>query len=97
MQTHHALSMLIAGRLPLPDGHGPLPNPATRLIIKEALKAELRNAVGRGCCEQGVKSGQDNRQGNRDQPLRTAEGAIAYTARKPPAGMNHSIPKSIPI
>ena len=95
MQTHHALSMLIAGRLPPPDGHSPLPNPAKRLIIKEALEVEIHNAVGRGCREQGVKSGRDNRHGNRDQPLRTAEGAIAYTARKPSAGMNHSIPKFI--
>jgi transposase-like protein len=53
---------------------------ATRLIVEEALEAEVEDALGRGYYEHGAVTGAGYRNGYRTARLKTAEGPIAYAA-----------------
>lgn len=80
MRTRQSLSELIEGRLSSPDGRAELVKLATRLIVEEALEAESRDTLGRDYYEHGAQPGQGYRNGVRTGRLRTAEGAIEYSA-----------------
>ncbi len=80
MHTRETLSQLIEGRLSAPDARSELVRLATRLIIEEALEAESRDALGRGYYEHGGDPERGYRNGNRTGRLKTAEGAVDYTA-----------------
>lgn len=53
---------------------------ATRLIVEEALEGEVRDALDRGYYEHGGEPGRGHRNGHRTQRLKTAEGALEYSA-----------------
>ncbi len=53
MNTRQSLSELIEGRLSTADGRSELVKLTTRLIIKDALEAESRNALGRDHYQHG--------------------------------------------
>ncbi len=80
MRTREALSSLIEGRLSSPDGRSALVQLATRLILEEALEAEARDALGRDYYERGAEEGLGYRNGHRPGRLKTAEGAIEFSA-----------------
>lgn len=80
MRTRQSLSDLIEGRLSSPDGRAELVRLATRLIVEEVLEAESRDALGREYYEHGAEPGQGYRNGVRTGRLKTAEGAIEYSA-----------------
>ena len=80
MRTREALSSLIEGRLSSPDGRSELVQLATRLILEEALEAEARDALGRDYDERGAEEGQGYRNGHRTGRLKTAEGAVEFSA-----------------
>jgi len=80
MRTRETLSSLIEGRLSSPDGRSELVKLATRLILEEALEAETRDALGRDCYERGGEEGRGYRNGCRTGRLKTAEGAIEFSA-----------------
>src|SRR5512133_648619 len=77
MRTRQSLSDVIEGRLSSPAGREEL---ATRLIIEETLDAEARDAVGRDYYEHGAEPGSGYRNGYRPGRLKTAEGAMDYSA-----------------
>jgi len=77
MRTREALKQLIEGRLE-DGGTSELLSLSVRLIVEEALEAEVRDAVGRDYYEHGVGEGTGHRNGYRTGGLKTAEGAIAY-------------------
>ena len=80
MRTRETLSALIEGRLSSPDGRSDLVKLATRLILEEALEAEVRDALGRDYYERGAEEGRGYRNGHRTGRLKTAEGAIEFSA-----------------
>jgi putative transposase len=80
MRTREALSALIEGRLASSAGRSELVELATRLIVEEALEAEVGDALGRGYYEHGAGAGQGHRNGHRTHRLKTAEGALDYSA-----------------
>jgi putative transposase len=80
MRTRQSLSDVIEGRLSSPAGREELVKLATRLIIEETLEAEARDAVGRDYYEHGAAPGSGYRNGYRPGRLKTAEGAMAYSA-----------------
>src|SRR5512144_192978 len=80
MRTRQSLSDVIEGRLSSPAGREELVKLATRLIIEETLEAEARDAVGRDYYEHGAEPGAVYRNGYRAGRLKTAEGAIDYSA-----------------
>jgi transposase-like protein len=51
---------------------------ATRLLIEEALEAEVRDVLGRGYYEAGAEAGSGYRNGQRRGRLKTAEGLVEY-------------------
>ena len=53
---------------------------ATRLIVEEALEGEAGDAVGRDYYEHGAQPGHGYRNGYRMGRLKTAEGAMEYSA-----------------
>src|SRR5262249_22631592 len=53
---------------------------ATRLIVEEALEGEAGDVLGRDYYEHGAQPGQGYRNGYRTGRLRTAEGAMEYSA-----------------
>ena len=65
MRTRHELSDLIEGRLSSADARGQLVEPATRLIIEEALGAKTKDRLGRDYYEHGGEPGRGHRNGNR--------------------------------
>jgi transposase-like protein len=79
MRTRETLSALIEGRLSSPDGRSELVKLATRLIVEEALEAEVRDALGRDYYEHGGEDGRGYRNGHRTGRLKTAEGEIAFS------------------
>src|SRR6266540_540721 len=80
MRTRQSLSDVIEGRLSSPAGREELVKLATRLIIEETLEAEARDAVGRDYYEHGAEPGSGYRNGYRPGRLKTAEGAMDYSA-----------------
>jgi putative transposase len=79
-RTREALSDLIEGRLSSEAGRTELVQLAMRLIIEEGLEAEVRDALGREYYEHGGAAARGYRNGVREGRLKTAEGAIAYSA-----------------
>ena len=80
MRTRETLSELIEGRLSAPDARSELVRLATRLITEETLGAESRDALGRDYYERGGGPRCGYRNGNRSRRMKTAEGALEYTA-----------------
>ena len=64
MRTRETLSALIEGRLSSPDGRSELVELATRLIVEEALEAEVGDALGRDYYEHGGDDGRGWRNGH---------------------------------
>lgn len=79
-RTREALSDLIEGRLSSEAGRTELVQLATRLIVEEGLEAEVRDALGREYYERGGAPTRGYRNGVREGRLKTAEGAIAFSA-----------------
>ncbi len=79
-RTREELRALIDGRLASSDERSALLRLATRLIVEEALEAEVEDALGRGYYEHGAAAGAGYRNGYRTGRLKTAEGPIAYAA-----------------
>src|ERR687891_1864438 len=79
-RTREELQALINGRLASSDARSALLTLATRLIVEEALEAEVEDAVGGGYYEHGAAAGAGYRNGYRGGRLKTAEGPIAYAA-----------------
>jgi putative transposase len=79
-RTREELRDLIEGRLARSDERSALLRLATRLIVEEALEAEVEDALGRGYYEHGAATGAGYRNGDRTGRLKTAEGPIAYAA-----------------
>ena len=80
MRTRETLAALIDERLSSPDGRSELVRLATLLILQEALEAETRDALGRNYDERGTEDGRGYRKGWRTGRLKTAEGAIEFSA-----------------
>ena len=79
-RTREELSALIEGRLRTASAKDELVKLATRLIVEEALEGEASDAVGRDYYEHGAQPGQGYRNGSRMGRLKTAEGAMEYSA-----------------
>ena len=79
-RTREELRALIDGRLATSGERSALLRLATRLIVEEALEAEVEDALGRGYYEHGAVPGTGYRNGYRTGRLKTAEGPIAYAA-----------------
>jgi hypothetical protein len=80
MRTREELMSLIEGWLSTASAKDELVKLATRLIIEEGLEGEASDAVGRDYCELAAQAGQGCRNGYRTGWLKTAEGAIEYSA-----------------
>jgi hypothetical protein len=76
------LQALIDGRLGNSDERSALLRLATRLIVEEALEAEVEDALGRGYYEHGAAAGAGYRNGYRTGRLKSTEGPIAYAAQQ---------------
>jgi putative transposase len=68
------------GRIEAPDGRSELVRQAARLIIEEALEGETKDALGRDYYERGASPGAGYRNGYRTSRVKSAEGAIDYSA-----------------
>ena len=79
-RTREELSALIEGRLRTASAKDELVKLAMRLIVEEALEGEAGDAVGRDYYEHGAQPGQGYRNGYRMGRLKTAEGAMEYSA-----------------
>jgi transposase-like protein len=80
MRTRQSLFELIEGRLSSPDRRSELVKLATRLIVEEALEAEVRDALGPDYHERGGEPDRGYRNGARPGRLKTAEGLIDFAA-----------------
>jgi transposase-like protein len=79
-RTREKLKALMEGRSEAEDGRSELVRLAARLIIEEALEAEARDALGRGYYARGAMPGTGYRNGYRSGRVKSAEGAIEYSA-----------------
>ena len=79
-RTREELTALIEGRLSTASAKDELVKLATRLIVEEALEGEAGDAIGRDYYEHGAQPGQGYRNGYRTGRLKTAEGAMEYSA-----------------
>src|SRR5499425_212055 len=79
-RTREELAALIEGHLSTASAKDELVKLATRLIVEEALEGEAGDAVGRDYYEHGAQLGQGYRNGYRAGRLKTAEGAMEYSA-----------------
>ena len=79
-RTREELTTLMEGRLSRASAKDELVKPATRLIVEEALEGEAGDAIGRDYYEHGAQPGQGYRNGYRTGRLKTAEGAMEYSA-----------------
>ncbi|MBO0718761.1 MAG: IS256 family transposase [Rhizobiales bacterium] len=68
------------GRSEVGDGRSELVRLAARLIIEEALEGEARDALGRDYYARGATPGAGYRNGYRPGRVKSAEGAIDYSA-----------------
>src|SRR5262249_5972180 len=78
--TREELTALIEGRPTTCTAKDELVKVATRLIVEEGLEGEAGDVVGRDYYEHGAQPGQGYRNGYRTGRLRTAEGAMEYSA-----------------
>src|SRR5271169_3798155 len=79
-RTREKLKALMEGRIEAPDGRSELMRQAARLIIEEALEGEAKDALGRDYYERGASPGAGYRNGYRTSRVKSAEGAIDYSA-----------------
>jgi putative transposase len=79
-RTREQLKALMDGRNETGGGRSDLVRLAARLIIEEALEGEVSDALGRGYYERGAAPGRGYRNGYRTGRLKSAEGAIEYSA-----------------
>jgi putative transposase len=79
-RTREKLKALMEGRSEVEDGRSELVRLAARLIIEEALEGEARDVLGRGYYARGAAPGAGYRNGYRTGRVRSAEGAIDYSA-----------------
>src|SRR3546814_6554861 len=79
-RTRERLKALMNGESEASDGGSELVRLAARLIIEEALEGEARDAVGRDYYARGAAPGTGYRNGYRLGRVKSAEGAIDYSA-----------------
>jgi putative transposase len=79
-RTREKLKALMEGRSEVADGRSELVRLAARLIIEEALESEARDALGRDYYARGATPGAGYRNGYRPGRVKSAEGAIEYSA-----------------
>jgi putative transposase len=79
-RTREKLRALMEGRGDVEDGRSELVRLAARLIIEEALEGEARDALGRDYYARGATPGGGYRNGYRTGRVKSAEGAIDYSA-----------------
>jgi transposase-like protein len=79
-RTRERLQALMNGESEAADGRSELVRLAARLIIEEALEGEARDAVGRDYYARGAAPGAGYRNGHRPGRVKSAEGAIDYSA-----------------
>ena len=81
MRTREELTSLIEGRLSTASAKDELVKLATRLVVEEALEAEVGDAIGREYYEHGAAPGQGHRNGYRPGRLKTAEASALLVRR----------------
>jgi transposase-like protein len=79
-RTRERLKALMDGASDAADGRSELVRLAARLIIEEALEGEAEDALGRGYYARGGAPDAGYRNGYRRGRLKTAEGAVEYSA-----------------
>jgi putative transposase len=79
-RTREKLKALMEGRGEPEAGRSELVRLAARLIIEEALEGEARDALGRDYYARGAAPGAGYRNGYRPGRVKSAEGAIEYSA-----------------
>ena len=79
-RTRERLKVLMNGERESTDGRSELVRLAARLIIEEALEGEARDTLGRDYYARGAVPGRGYRNGYRTGRLKSAEGAIEYSA-----------------
>jgi putative transposase len=79
-RTRQTVKELIEGRLVTADARSELVRLAARLIVEEALEAEVSDVLGRGYDEQGDEPRRGYRNGYRPGRLKTAERLIEDSA-----------------
>lgn len=79
-RTRERLRALMNGESEAADGRSELVRLAARLIIEEALEGEAKDAVGRDYYARGAAPGAGYRNGYRPGRVKSAEGAIDYSA-----------------
>jgi putative transposase len=79
-RTREKLKALMEGRSEVEDGRSELVRLAARLIIEEALEGEARDALGRDYYARGAAASAGYRNGYRPSRVKSAEGAIEYSA-----------------
>ena len=79
-RTREKLKALMEGRIEAPDARSELVRQAARLIIEEALEGEAKDTLGRDYYERGASPGSGYRNGYRSGQVKSAEGAIDYSA-----------------
>jgi putative transposase len=78
--TRERLQAVMDGRLDTADGRGELIRLAARLIVEEALEAEVGEALGRERYERAAGGPSGYRNGVRTGRMATAEGMLEYCA-----------------
>jgi transposase-like protein len=79
-RTRERLKALMSGESGSANGRSELVRLAARLIIEEALEGEARDMVGRDYYARGAAPGAGYRNGYRPGRVKSAEGAIEYSA-----------------
>ena len=79
-RTRERLKALMEGRAEATDERSELVRLAARLIIEEALEGEASDALGRDYYARGAAPGAGYRNGYRTGRLKTAEGAVEFSA-----------------
>jgi putative transposase len=79
-RTREKLKALMDGRAETTDERSELVRLAARLIIEEALEGEASDALGRDYYARGAVAGSGYRNGYRRGRLKTAEGAVEFSA-----------------
>jgi len=79
-RTREELRALMNGDLGTAEGRSDLVRLALRLIVEEALEGEVSDALGRERYERGEGEKAGYRNGYRTGKMKTAEGAVEYSA-----------------
>ena len=82
-RTREELRALMNGDLGTAAGRGDLVRLALRLIVEEALEGEVADVLGRERYERGDGEKAGYRNGYRPGKVKTAEGAVDYSAAGP--------------